>query len=220
MANLYAPRNRFIDPIGVSSEHDLYLDLAAEIISMYGFEMVYFPRDVFHTDDLLGRSDAQFGRNATVTMLIEDPGSDSDISGQAEMYNKFGVKYEYDISVSVTQQALWEVFGNNYKPTKGDIFLVKNPSDVKENLNIPFVVMDVDYLNLEQFGGMNAIFKLMAKPYESTNEEFVTNDPNLQELKTSFDTQGITSYNESDVISDLMNGLKTFNPDQPFANNF
>jgi hypothetical protein len=220
MATLFAPRNRYIDQIGTSDEQDLYLSLSGEIISMFGFDMVYFPRDVFHTDDLLGRTDAQFGRNATLVMLIEDPGNDTDISGQAEMYNKFGVKYEYDISVSVTQQAFWECFGDGYTPTKGDVFLVKNPDDVNKNLNIPFTVMDVDYINLEQFGGVNGVFKLSAKPYESTNEEFVTNDPQLQELKNSFDTQGTTSYNESDIISDLMKDIKTFNPDNPFAKSF
>jgi len=118
-----------------NKEWDLYNNMSDESIEMYGIQCFYMPRKSKKVDMLFGEdvgsyftSDSSF----EISMYLEDPLS----FANDEMYSKFGLTVNNEISLFVQQDRIRNILGDEpffgdliYVPMFNRLFEVTNPEE-------------------------------------------------------------------------------------------
>lgn len=203
-----------------ASEQDLVEGLIIESIQMKGVDVKYLIRDMINRDYLFGESTlSDFKDATTIEMYLE---SIDNYNGDGDIYSKFGME--------MIEAAVWQVSAKRFReefsdteldrPREGD--LIFNP--ISDALyEIKKVKLDDRYQQL----GKNYTYRLSCKLFQYSHETIVTGEPEVdkfEELSLDLndnglrDSLGISTFSEeSTLIEDEVNTIKTFDPSNPFA---
>lgn len=161
------PVSPYFSPYGYKSEQNLISDLTAEVISMYGHDWFYIPRDTVHIDELRGEDIASNFKNAyPLEMMIENADG---YEGQ-DLFQKFGFELRDEATVIVAKQRFLDTMVSTphaatiKRPREGD--LVFHPFS-----NALFEIMFVEHE--QPFYVLNnlPVYRMNLSLFEYTNQD-------------------------------------------------
>ena len=92
----------------IATEQNLYRDLIAEVIQIYGHDVHYIDRTIVAEDNILGEDTlSKFSSSAKIEMYAEN--AEGGYSGELELMNKFGLQNLSDITFVVAKHRFQEL---------------------------------------------------------------------------------------------------------------
>lgn len=180
------PRNKYISH-GTRSEKDLYEDLIAEAIKVYGHDVYYLPRTIVKLDEILNEDvTSRFDSSHVCEMYIE---SVDGFEGDGKLITKFGLEIRDQLTFVVSVRRWNELVGRfghgvgsnpQVRPQEGD--LIYTPL-TKGLFEIKFVEDKKPFFQL----GDTPTYKLICELFESANQDLNTGVPTIDNI------QGYTS---------------------------
>lgn len=185
------PINHYIDQSFDFYEQNLMNDLTEEIISFNGINTYYIPRnsgqlDIVYGEDPLGVFQSAY----PIEVYIEDA---TGFEGQKNLFSKFGIEIQEDLTVLMSRQAFAKWVGANEqnRPLEGDLMffpnLRRNNGGVGELFEITFVNVRKDFY---MFGRVNPYYyELRLEAFKYSNEIIQTGVTDIDSVPT---TEGYT----------------------------
>ena len=92
----------------ISTERNLYADLIAEAIQIYGHDVHYIDRTIVNEDTVFGESSlSKFRQSAKIEMYVENAGGG--YAGEKELMSKFGLQNLSEITFVVSKSRFQEL---------------------------------------------------------------------------------------------------------------
>jgi hypothetical protein len=171
----------------VTSEQDLYADLIIESIKSFGEDVYYLPRDVVNVDYVLNEDiESRFDSSYLVEMYIENT---EGFEGEGNLLAKFGLEIRDEATFVVAKRTWNSLVGgleNQVRPMEGDLIYLPLS---KSFFEISFVEHEQPFYQLSNL----PIYKLQARLFEYSDEEFDTGVTEIDAIETKFAfTTGLT----------------------------
>lgn len=168
---------------GVSSEQDLYQDLADEQIKLFGTDIYYIPRTILKDNTLDDVIYSKYQEQFQVEMLLQNVEGFGDTS---EFISKFGLRITDEVKFIVSSRR-WDEVEAQYTPTltvsgrpnEGDLLYFPLTKDLYE---IKFVERETPFY---QFGKIQFLI-MTAEIYEVGNDDISTGIAEIDEIETLF----------------------------------
>lgn len=160
------PTNPYLTQTGPRNEKHLINDLYSEIISMFGQDFYYIPRETLNKDDLYGEMVASRFDNAyPIEMMIEN----TDGFEGGEIFQKFGLEIRDEATVIVSQERFKQVLVNTphrdmVRPREGDLVFVPFSNSL-------FEITFVEHESPFYLWNATPIYKFNMSLFESTGED-------------------------------------------------
>ena len=193
-------RNRYFN-IGLKSEQNLYEDIALESIKIFGYDMVYLPREILNQDNVTGEDImSRFEDAYQIEMYIENIDG---FDGEGDLFTRFGVEIRDAATFVVARRRFDQAVASNEefdRPREGDLIYVPlfNPGDG----NI-FEIMHVDdetsFYQLENL----PLYKMRVELFEHAGEDFDTGIEDIDILDDLAFNQVLTLANATDSAYDI-----------------
>lgn len=198
--------NPFISTITYTSEQGLVQNLVDELISIYGQELIYIPRNINNLDIIyLADDQSSYSTYFPIEMLIENITGFSPKEGDDNIFSKFGLEIRSQVVFSVSVDRFSTVIttpSGIVRPREGD--LIYFPVH-KKVFQIKFTE------NKEIFYELGALytFKMTCELFEYSDEVFTTGIQDIDILQTKFSTNLLDNgyLNENGLIITDENGL-------------
>lgn len=179
------PRNVYFSQ-GAQSEQNLVEDLVIEALKIYGFEVMYLPRNMISRDMILNEDiQTKFDAAYMIEMYIENT---EGFSGDGIFMSKFGLQIREQATFVVSRRQ-WEKlvgFWNNgiisSRPAEGDLLYFPL---TKSFFEIKFVDHQKPFYQLSNV----PVYKLQCELFEYNNEEVSTGNPDVDSLELQFSTE-------------------------------
>jgi len=164
------PTNVFFSP-KVTTEQNLYEDIAIESIKMYGQDVYYLPRTIMARDYILGEDiESKFGSANLVEMYIENT---EGFEGEGNIFQKFGMEIRDEATFIVARRS-WQKLVTIYnslasaeRPLEGDLIYLPLS---KTFFEISFVEHEQPFYQISNL----PTFKLQCRAFEFNDEDFET----------------------------------------------
>lgn len=168
---------------GVSSEQNLYQDLADEQIKLFGTDIYYLPRTILKDNTLDDIIYSKYQDQFQVEMLLQNVEGFGDTS---EFISKFGIRITDEVRFIVSSRR-WNQVEAQYSPTltvpgrpnEGDLLYFPLTTDLYE---IKFVERETPFY---QFGKIQFLI-MTAEIYEVGNDDISTGIAEIDEIETLF----------------------------------
>ena len=168
---------------GVTSEQNLYQDLADEQIKLFGTDIYYLPRTILKDNTLDDVIYSKYQEQFQVEMLLQNVEGFGDTS---EFISKFGLRITDEVRFIVSSRR-WDQVEAQYNPTltvpgrpnEGDLLYFPLTTDIYE---IKFVERETPFY---QFGKIQFII-LTAEIYEVGNDDISTGIADIDKIETLF----------------------------------
>jgi hypothetical protein len=162
------PRNIYISH-GTNSEQDLYEDLIAESIQIYGHDVYYLPRTIVELDSILNEDvTSTFDSSYICEMYVE---SIDGFEGEGKLITKFGLEIRDQLTFVVSVRRWNELIGrfetDQVRPNEGDLIYVPF---TKGLFVIKFVEDKKPFFQLND----TPTYKLICELFEYANQDMNT----------------------------------------------
>lgn len=228
------------------SEQSLVEDLIIEAIHIFGYDVMYIPREG-NTPDTIFKEDssAEYNSSYPVEMYIK---SFDGFTGDGQFLSRFGIEIRHELTLTVAIKTFKVEVGNQIgtkRPLEGD--LIYYPMD-----NKLFVIKNVNKYGVFYQTGTLQTYDLICEVFEYAGEKLATGIPEVDiiedELSLStkqralrdgqgnlvLDSKGKPqfdpSFNEDTIMKDFMSdseeveteadGLTDFTENNPFSEDF
>lgn len=172
-------RNRYISH-GTQSEKDLYEDLIAEAIQIYGHDMFYIPRKIVKLDKILNEDVlSNFPDAYMIEMYVE---SVDGFEGDGKLITKFGLEIRDQLTLACSVRRWNQLVGrfgypvNQVRPAEGDLVYVPFTKGLFE---IKFVEDKKPFLQL----GNLPVYKLIVELYEYPSNTIDTGVEEIDDIQ-------------------------------------
>jgi len=169
--------------IGEAPEQDLISDLIIECIKIYGFDLIYLPRQSVNTDDILNEDVLnKYDYGYPIEMYLS---SVDGFEGEGSLLSKFGLEIRDTATLVVAKKRWHELVQANgttqlpTRPTTGDIIYFP---DTKAFLEIREVKTKNPFFQV----GKLYVYSLSCELMQFSHERFNTNIPEIDETAESF----------------------------------
>ena len=169
--------NPFFDFYTDTSEQDLYQDIVAEAMQMYGHNILYIPRNLINTDYLYNTDDQS--SYSTVIPTVAYVESIDGFQGQSNIFSKFGLEIRDQITLSIASRT----YDRTIKPVTGQ------PRPMEGDLiyfTVNKKVFQIKYTNNKEifyFLGTLPSYKLNLELFEYSDETFNTGIPDIDSIQ-------------------------------------
>jgi hypothetical protein len=198
--------NQYMQSFGTDAEKQLYTDIATEYLQFAGVDVVYTRRDDFYNDNLLGRSDGVYEKSIIIEMIIED--SEGVGAFLNNIYSKFGLTSATNATISFSADRFREEFNDpSAVPMPGDIVFLYHKSG-NPKLDVVMEIRKVDTLAQMQFGGYFEMYTIECFHWTMKDDAIDTGYDVPDSHANDWQTQQDQVSNESDIIKELMLGIK------------
>jgi len=184
------PTNVFFSP-KVATEQFLYEDIIIESIKMYGQDVFYLPRKIMQRDFILGEdTESQFNTANTIEMYIENT---EGFEGEGNIFAKFGMEIRDEVTFVVARRSWDRLVGlqnsdiNIIRPMEGDLIYLPLS---KSFFEISFIEHEAPFYQLSNL----PVYKLQARMFEFSDEEFNTGIADVDAIETKFGYQETFEY--------------------------
>jgi hypothetical protein len=198
---------------GVTSEQNLYQDLADEQIKLFGTDIYYLPRTILKDNTLDDVIYSKYQEQFQVEMLLQNVEGFGDTS---EFISKFGIRITDEVRFIVSSRR-WDQVEAQYNPTltvpgrpnEGDLLYFPLTTDIYE---IKFVERETPFY---QFGKIQFLI-MTAEIYEVGNDDISTGIAEIDEIETLFSSAialtlgvgGSGDFNVGETITGSTTGIE------------
>ena len=198
---------------GVTSEQNLYQDLADEQIKLFGTDIYYLPRTILKYNTLDDVIYSKYQEQFQVEMLLQNVEGFGDTS---EFISKFGIRITDEVRFIVSSRR-WDQVEAQYNPTltvpgrpnEGDLLYFPLTTDIYE---IKFVERETPFY---QFGKIQFLI-MTAEIYEVGNDDISTGIAEIDEIETLFSSAialtlgvgGSGDFNVGETITGSTTGIE------------
>jgi hypothetical protein len=198
---------------GVTSEQNLYQDLADEQIKLFGTDIYYLPRTILKDNTLDDVIYSKYQEQFQVEMLLQNVEGFGDTS---EFISKFGLRITDEVRFIVSSRR-WDQVEAQYNPTltvpgrpnEGDLLYFPLTTDIYE---IKFVERETPFY---QFGKIQFLI-MTAEIYEVGNDDISTGIAEIDEIETLFSSAialtlgvgGSGDFNVGETITGSTTGIE------------
>ena len=206
---------------GVSSEQNLYQDLADEQIKLFGTDIYYLPRTILKDNTLDDIIYSKYQDQFQVEMLLQNVEGFGDTS---EFISKFGIRITDEVKFIVSSRR-WDQAEAQYtpqltvagRPNEGDLLYFPLTTDLYE---IKFVERETPFY---QFGKIQFLI-MTAEIYEVGNDLIDTGVPAIDEIEQLFSSAiaiqfgpgGTGDFTEGELVTGGITGktatVKSWDP--------
>ena len=206
---------------GVTSEQNLYQDLADEQIKLFGTDIYYLPRTILKDNTLDDVIYSKYQEQFQVEMLLQNVEGFGDTS---EFISKFGLRITDEVRFIVSSRR-WDQVEAQYNPTltvpgrpnEGDLLYFPLTTDIYE---IKFVERETPFY---QFGKIQFLI-ITAEIYEVGNDLIDTGVPAIDEIEKLFSSAiaiqfgpgGTGDFTEGELVTGGITGktatVKSWDP--------
>ena len=181
------PTNVFFSP-KVNTEQYMFEDIIIESIRMYGQDVFYMPRKIIQRDYILGEDiESEFNTANTVEMYIENT---EGFEGEGNIFQKFGMEIRDEVTFIVAKRSwqklvgIWNSDINDDRPREGDLIYLPLS---KSFFEISYVEHEQPFYQVSNL----PVFKLQARLFEFSDEEFNTGVADVDAIKAQYGYQEI-----------------------------
>ena len=160
-------RNRYFN-IGLKSEQNLYEDIALESIKIFGYDMIYMPREILNQDNVTGEDImSRFEDAYPIEMYIENIDG---FDGEGDLFTRFGVEIR-DAATFVVARRRFHQSVSTYeefdRPREGDLIYMAMSDTIFEIMHVDD---ETSFYQLENL----PLFKMRVELFEHAGEDFDT----------------------------------------------
>ena len=206
-------RNRYFN-IGLKSEQNLYEDIALESIKIFGYDMMYLPREILNQDNVTGEDImSRFEDAYQIEMYIENIDG---FDGEGDLFTRFGVEIRDAATFVVARRRFDQAVASNEdfeRPREGDLIFLSMTDDTSI-----FEIMHVDeettFYQLENL----PLYKMRVELFEHAGEDFDTGIEDIDILDDKAFNQVLTLANATDSAYDVGETLTIYSDSATEAN--
>ena len=188
--------NVYFSP-NVKSEQNLYEDIIIESLKMFGQDVLYIPRDVIKTDEILNEDYSRFTDSYVVEMYIENT---DNFAGEGDLMSKFGLQIR-DQATFICSKKRWEklisIFNNDLqldRPSEGDLIYLPLSNSM-------FQISHVEHEQPFYALGDLPTYKLNCELFEYSSQEINTGVPAVDEFETKYSDYAVFGINTKTVAN-------------------
>lgn len=195
------PTNPYFNNYKYAQEQQLYNNLVVEAIRMYGFDVIYMPRNVGEVDEIINEAKMHvFDKAFTIEMYLKSADS---FGGEADFLTKFGLQIHDQAVLTVARSVFNEIVSSTdpqlSRPMEGDlIFFPMNGKILK--------IMHTEHESVFYQNGKLQTYDLKCELLDYSNDRFNTG---IADIDTYFDN----------VKTDQIDNLTDLNIADPIAKN-
>ena len=174
----------------ITSEQNLYADLVAEAIQIYGHDVYYIDRTTVAIDNILGEDSlSKFATQHPIEMYVED--SSGGFAGEKEIMTQFGLENRNEITFVVNKKRFQELdsqisLEDGTGTTGGSILLEAGSIDqTTSSSHLETVTQSFIFLNGTDSSSTDAGDKIMM---EDDNTSFILSEETGQDFYVVMDT--------------------------------
>lgn len=204
-------RNRYFN-IGLKSEQNLYEDIALESIKIFGYDMMYLPREILNQDNVTGEDImSRFEDAYPIEMYIENVDG---FDGEGDLFTRFGVEIR-DAATFVVARRRFHQSVSTYeefdRPREGDLIYMAMSDTIFEIMHVD---NETSFYQLENL----PLFKMRVELFEHAGEDFDTGIEDIDILDDIAFNQVLTLANATDSAYDVGEMLTIYNDSANEAN--
>lgn len=204
-------RNRYFN-IGLKSEQNLYEDIALESIKIFGYDMMYLPREILNQDNVTGEDImSRFEESYPIEMYIENVDG---FDGEGDLFTRFGVEIR-DAATFVVARRRFHQSVSTYeefdRPREGDLIYMAMSDTIFEIMHVD---NETSFYQLENL----PLFKMRVELFEHAGEDFDTGIEDIDILDDIAFNQVLTLANATDSAYDVGEMLTIYNDSANEAN--
>ena len=204
-------RNRYFN-IGLKSEQNLYEDIALESIKIFGYDMMYLPREILNQDNVTGEDImSRFEDAYPIEMYIENVDG---FDGEGDLFTRFGVEIR-DAATFVVARRRFHQSVSTYeefdRPREGDLIYMAMSDTIFEIMHVD---NETSFYQLENL----PLFKMRVELFEHAGEDFDTGIEDIDILDDIAFNQVLTLANATDSAYDVGEMLTIYNDSATEAN--
>ena len=204
-------RNRYFN-IGLKSEQNLYEDIALESIKIFGYDMMYLPREILNQDNVTGEDImSRFEDAYSIEMYIENVDG---FDGEGDLFTRFGVEIRDAATFVVARRRFDQAVATNedfVRPREGDLVYMAMSDTIFEIMHVD---NETSFYQLENL----PLFKMRVELFEHAGEDFDTGIEDIDILDDTAFNQVLTLANATDSAYDVGEMLTIYNDSATEAN--
>ena len=189
-------RNRYFN-IGLKSEQNLYEDIALESIKIFGYDMVYLPREILNQDNVTGEDImSRFEDAYQIEMYIENIDG---FDGEGDLFTRFGVEIRDAATFVVARRRFDQAVASNEdfeRPREGDLIYMAMSDTIFEIMHVDD---ETSFYQLENL----PLYKMRVELFEHAGEDFDTDIAEIDILDDKAFNQVLTLANATDSAYDV-----------------
>ena len=189
-------RNRYFN-IGLKSEQNLYEDIALESIKIFGYDMVYLPREILNQDNVTGEDImSRFEDAYQIEMYIENIDG---FDGEGDLFTRFGVEIRDAATFVVARRRFDQAVASNEdfeRPREGDLIYMAMSDTIFEIMHVDD---ETSFYQLENL----PLYKMRVELFEHAGEDFDTDIAEIDILDDKAFNQVLTLANVTDSAYDI-----------------
>ena len=204
-------RNRYFN-IGLKSEQNLYEDIALESIKIFGYDMVYLPREILNQDNVTGEDImSRFEDAYQIEMYIENIDG---FDGEGDLFTRFGVEIRDAATFVVARRRFDQAVASNEdfeRPREGDLIYMAMSDTIFEIMHVDD---ETSFYQLENL----PLYKMRVELFEHAGEDFDTDIAEIDILDDKAFNQVLTLANATDSAYDVGETLTIYSDSATEAN--
>jgi hypothetical protein len=196
-------RNRYFN-IGLKSEQNLYEDIALESIKIFGYDMMYLPREILNQDNVTGEDImSRFEDAYPIEMYIENIDG---FDGEGDLFTRFGVEIRDAATFVVARRrfnqaiAGYEEFD---RPREGDLIYMSMSDTIFEIMHVDD---ETSFYQLENL----PLWKMRVELFEHAGEDFDTGIADIDILDDHAFNQVLTLADSGSTPFDVGENITIF----------
>lgn len=184
---------------GFELEQDLYETIVIEALQYYGQDMIYIPRSVISSDEILNEEYSRFKDTYEIEMYIANTEA---FEGEGNLLTKFGLEIRDQATFIVSRKRFKELVASpdnevaGLRPNEGDLIYLPMSNSLFE---IRFVEHESPFYQIKNL----PTFQLQCELFEYTGEQFNTGLEDIDEFELK---------NGPQIAIALANGTSLFSP--------
>jgi len=196
-------RNRYFN-IGLKSEQNLYEDIALESIKIFGYDMMYLPREILNQDNVTGEDImSRFEDAYPIEMYIENVDG---FDGEGDLFTRFGVEIR-DAATFVVARRRFHQSVSTYqdfdRPREGDLIYMAMSDTIFEIMHVD---NETSFYQLENL----PLFKMRVELFEHAGEDFDTGMESIDLLDDKAFNQVLTLADSGTTPFDVGENITIF----------
>jgi hypothetical protein len=196
-------RNRYFN-IGLKSEQNLYEDIALESIKIFGYDMMYLPREILNQDNVTGEDImSRFEDAYPIEMYIENIDG---FDGEGDLFTRFGVEIR-DAATFVVARRRFHQAVSTYeefdRPREGDLIYMALSGTIFEVMHVD---NEISFYQLENL----PLFKMRVEMFEHAGEDFDTGMESIDILDDNAFNQVLTLADSGTTPFDVGENITIF----------
>ena len=196
-------RNRYFN-IGLKSEQNLYEDIALESIKIFGYDMMYLPREILNQDNVTGEDImSRFEDAYPIEMYIENVDG---FDGEGDLFTRFGVEIR-DAATFVVARRRFHQSVSTYqdfdRPREGDLIYMAMSDTIFEIMHVD---NETSFYQLENL----PLFKMRVELFEHAGEDFDTGMESIDILDDKAFNQVLTLADSGTTPFDVGENITIF----------